>query len=419
MFELSAFSLLLWAAWGSAALWLLLALMTLRGLKRQKPLGPAPRKRLRRDNPTLVSILVPARNEEGRVLAECIRSILAQDYERFEVITVNDRSTDATGTILHAIAKADERLRVIDGVEPPAGWLGKPHALQQALDAAQGEWILATDADIIFHEAALRTAVDHAIVGGFDAVTLIPRIETRSFWEHVFAPTFGWFMAIGMPVDRVNDPRRREAIAVGGFFLIRREELRRVGDYSAVRAEVAEDLRMAELMKHSGSRLRIEYAPDLTSTRMYAGLGEIWLGFSKNFFAGMRFSLLQTAASIVAVLLFMVAPVFVAIASAIALAYGLEGPWLTLLMPTAAVWLTQVLTFAVINRFADVPLQYALTVPLGFVLFVAILMNSAFKIATGAGVMWKDRIIYERESATRPTRERQQPPDFPAVDEQS
>lgn len=407
MLELSAFKLLVWAAWGAVALWLFVAFITLRGLARQKPLRAAPRAELRRDDAPLISILVPARNEEGRVLSECIRSILAQDYQPFEVIAVNDRSTDATPAILRAIAKADARLSVIDGTETPAGWLGKPHALQQALDSARGSWILATDADMIFHEAAVRTTIAHALKDGYDAVTLIPRVESQTFWEYIFAPTFGWFMAMGMPVERVNNPQRREAIGVGGFFLIRREALLSVGEYRAVRAEVAEDLRMAELLKQSGARLRIEYAPDLTSTRMYAGLSEIWEGFTKNFFAGMQFSLLQTMASIVLALLFIIAPLVIAIVSAVALTLGADGAWLRLLVPALIIWLIQVFTFAAVNKNLDVPVRYALTVPLGHTLFVIILMNSAFRIATGRGVNWKGRKVYERASGIRPSRARQ------------
>jgi chlorobactene glucosyltransferase len=415
MFELGAFKLLVWAAWGGIALWLFAALVTLRRLVRQKPLEAAQGKASRRDDAQLISILVPARNEEGRVLSQSIRSILAQDYAPFEVVAVNDRSTDATGTILHAIAKADDRLRVIDGTKTPAGWLGKPHALQQALDRAQGEWILATDAEMIFHEAVVRTAIEHAVSGGYDAVTLIPRIESLTFWEHVLVPTFGWFMALGMPVEHVNNPERREAIGVGGFFLLRREALRRVGEYRAVRAEVAEDLRLAELLKQSGARLRIEYAPALASTRMYAGLGEIWEGLTKNLFAGMQFSLLQTMASILLVLLFIIAPTFVAIVSVLALAWGAPVDWLRLLLPALTIWLIQVFTFAAVNKTFGVPIRYALTVPLGHALFVMILMNSAFRIATGRGVTWKGRKVYERASGVRPPRSRQQTPDAPTA----
>src|SRR5258707_11951845 len=124
--------------------WLVSIVLTLYGLARQKPLLPTGDLRMTASDAPLVSVLVPARNEQHRVLADCIRSILAQDYGRFEVIAVNDRSTDATGAILETLAKSDERLRVIEGQEPPVGCLGKPHDMQQALTHARGEWMLAT-----------------------------------------------------------------------------------------------------------------------------------------------------------------------------------------------------------------------------------------------------------------------------------
>lgn len=417
MFELNTLNFIVWAAWAIVLLWFVAAVLTLRGLARQKPLPPAnPVGRLTLPNAPLVSILVPARNEEGRVLSACIRSILAQDYGRFEVVAVNDRSTDATGAILNAIAKADGKLRVIEGMEPPTGWLGKPYALQQALNSAQGQWVLATDADMIFDERAVRTAVELALAKNYDAVTLIPRIECLSFWERVFMPTFGWFMVVAIPIARINDPRRHEAVGVGGFFLIRRASLRRVGEYRAVRAEVAEDLRMAELLKGAGARLRIEYAPDLTTTRMQTNLREIWEGFTKNLFAGVKFNLLQAITASIIITLTAIAPLVIAVICAVALLTGAEGEWLRPLVPMLLAWLIQVFIFAVVNRQGDIPIRYAFTVPLGYALFVAILINSAIRIATGSGVTWKGRKLYERAGSVRPPRAHQTI-DQPVTDE--
>ena len=209
----------------------------------------------------LVSILVPARNEQHRVLEQCIHSILAQDYGRFEVIAVNDRSTDETGAILARLAKSDERLRVIEGEELPPGWLGKPYAMQQALNHARGEWILATDADMIFEAAALRTALDRALESNADALTLIPRFETGSFWERVVIPTWEWVFLMFRIFYRVDDQKTDRAAAIGGFFLIRRTVLDRVGGYEALKDEVMEDVRLADRIKRSGARLLIDHAP--------------------------------------------------------------------------------------------------------------------------------------------------------------
>lgn len=417
MFELNALNVLATVTWATVLLWLLGAFLTLRGLQRQPPLEPAgPEAYLMTNEAPLVSILVPARNEEGRVLERCIRSILAQDYGKFEVIAVNDRSTDRTGELLRAIAQTDERLHVIDGVEPPHGWLGKPHALQQALDASRGEWVLATDADMIFAKEAVRTAVAHALAGDFDAVTLIPHVVCLTFWERVFMPTFGWFMVMGVPVHRVNDPSRPEALGVGGFFMIRRAAIKRVGEYRAVRDEVAEDLRMAQILKGAGARLRLEYAPDLTSTRMQTNFREIWEGFTKNLFAGIKFNLLQAVLSSIVIFLFAVAPLLVAVVCVVALVAGASGEWLRLLVPALLVWMIQVLIFALVNHRWSIPLVYALTVPLGHALFVAILINSAIRIATGSGVTWKGRKLYER-AGVRPPRSGQQTPNLPVADE--
>lgn len=184
------FTLLISALYFIAFAWLVIVVLTIYSLSRQRPLLATPNLRLTASDVPLVSILVPARNEQQRVLEPCIRSILAQDYGNFEVIAVNDRSTDNTGTILKTLAMTDERLRVIEGEELPPGWLGKPYAMQQALKHARGEWILATDADMIFEAAALRTALDRVLESNEDALTLIPRFETVSFWERVMIPTW-------------------------------------------------------------------------------------------------------------------------------------------------------------------------------------------------------------------------------------
>lgn len=429
--------MLVGVAWATVGLWLVGAWWTVRNILRRKNLDPAaddapgatgagapprpqevgaPRDPLSSGAP-LVSVLVPARDEEHRVLAAAVRSMLAQDWPALEVIAVNDRSTDATGAILHALAREDARLRVVEGREPPAGWFGKPHALQQALAEARGPWVLATDADVIFDRRAVRTALALALGEACDAVTLLPRVECLSFWERVFMPAFGWFMLVRMPLARINRPDRREALGVGGFFLVRREALERVGAYAAVRAEVAEDLRMAEILKGGGARLRAEFAPALVRTRMQTGFAEIWEGFTKNLFAGTKFSPASAFLGAGGVLLFSVAPPLVALACAALAASGAGGALSRLLLaPTLAVWLIQAATFAALNRRWGVPARYALAVPLAHALFVAILLNSSLRILRGSGVTWKGRKLYER-AGPRPARVRGRASDPPFADE--
>ncbi len=238
-----------------------------------------------------VSILLPARNEAGRVLAGCVRSILAQDYMHFEIIAVDDCSTDSTPEILSGLAAKDSRLRVIAGTDPPAGWLGKPWALQQALENSRADWLLATDADMMFHPGTLSTSLTCALDKGYDALTLIPRFDAHSFWERVFVPTWLWRLVFLMALGGLNDPARRKAKAMGGFLLLRRAALEQCGDFGAVKSELAEDVCLAELLKKAGARVRIEYAPGLISTRMYSGFTDLWQSCSRNWYALLNYSL--------------------------------------------------------------------------------------------------------------------------------
>ena len=384
--------------WFVAFAWLVIVVLTIHGQSRQRSLLATNN---RASDPPLVSILVPARNEQHRVLEHCIRSILAQDYGRFEVIAVNDRSTDETGAILARLAKSDERLRVIEGEELPQGWLGKPYAMQQALNHARGEWILATDADMIFEPAVLRTALNRTFEAQGDALTLIPRFEAHSFWERVMIPTWEWVFLMFTVFYRINNPKTDRAAAIGGFFLIRRTVLDRVGGYKALKDEVMEDVRLADRIKRSGARLLIDRAPALIRTRMYRTFGEMWECSTKNWFSGMNFSLSLALSSVASMYLGAVAPPLIALVAVIAIASGTDLS--LLLIPAALSWLFQVLVMAISSRRSGVSPLYALTAPLGLGVIYAMLLDSSIRITTGRGVTWKGRRIYER-SGVRPPR---------------
>jgi len=343
----------------------------------------------------LVSILVPARNEAGRILAGCVASILGADYGRFEVIAVDDHSTDATLEQLRTLASGDERLRVIAGTEPPLGWLGKTWALHQAVGQSHGEWVLATDADMMFTSQALSTALTYARDTGCDALTLIPRLDTFGFWDRVFIPTWGWRLLLRFMFGGWNDPNARGAKALGGFFLIRRAVLDQVGGYAGVRGEVAEDVRLAEVMKRKGVRLRIEYAFDLIGTRMYSDFSDLWESCSRNWFALLDFSLLSSIGLVLVTFLVAVLPPACAFVwTAHALSSG-ALPQNVLYFLLVSVWLMQVMLIALVNRWHKIRAVYALATPLGFLLQCVLICNSMWSIKFGKGVTWRGRRIYE------------------------
>ncbi|HKG12463.1 MAG TPA: glycosyltransferase [Pyrinomonadaceae bacterium] len=391
-------------SWVIFCVWLLGGALTLLSLARHKLLGPSVNSNAR-PRP-LVSVLVPARNEGHRILHACVRSILAQDYDDFEVIAVNDRSTDSTLAVLRSLAETDARLRVIDGTETPEGWLGKPHALRQALAGSRGEWLLSTDADMLLHASALRTAVDYALEKRCDALTFMPQYAALSFWERVFVPVWVWGGLILFPPALANRDGSRLAVGIGGFFLIRRAALERAGGFASVRAEVLEDMRLAEVLKRSGARLHVHYAPALVSTRMYTNLSELWEGSARNWFAVLRFSVTLTLATLAWMFFVAILPPALAALSALALAVGSPSElWPRLLLPNALTWALFISLLALVNRRFGVQARYALTAPLGWLLSCAVMIASAHGVLTGRGLTWKGRRFYQR-TGLRPPRPR-------------
>jgi chlorobactene glucosyltransferase len=346
----------------------------------------------------LVSVLVPARNEAQRILAKSLRSMLAQDYPAYEVIVVDDRSSDDTLSILNEIAAGDNRLKVVSGTPLPEGWLGKAWALHQAAQVSRGQWLLATDADMIFSSDALSQSVSVVVREGYDALSLIPALGSQGFWERVVMPVAGWSILMLYPFWRVNSPRSKVALGAGGFFLIRRTALDQVGGYAAVRREVVEDVATARLLKANGLRLNLSAGPSVCSTPMYTGLRDLFEGFSKNAFAGSGSSVTRVLLLSFMNLVLAAAPAITSICALSALAFtgGRHGGGP--LAAAGAAYLTMVLSFVPVYSRAKVPVQYALWAWLANLIMILILLSSTWRIVTGRGVSWKSRNLYPRPS---------------------
>ncbi len=228
----------------------------------------------------LLSIVVPARNEE-RAVEAAVRSLLAQDYPSFEVIVVEDRSTDRTADILRGLT-TDSRLRLVSGVEPPEGWLGKPHALFQGARAARGELLLFVDADVRYRSDAVSRAVGDLTAHRADFLVLFPRFELGSFWEEVLMPNLICAVFFG-PAFLINFRWPRWFAAGGGAGnLVRRSAYDAVGGHETLRASVVDDVRLGYTLKQAGFRLRVTLAHEHVAVRMYSGFREVWDVFTKN-----------------------------------------------------------------------------------------------------------------------------------------
>ena len=341
-----------------------------------------------------VSILIPARNEAA-ILAKTLPLFLAQEYGDYEVILADDASTDGTGDLARTLASQNpKRLRVVSIHDLPPGWVGKTHALHKAFEAARGEWVLATDADIVFHPQALRAGLWLAERHHAELVSLFAFLECGSFWERLMMPVFGLMLATVFPLRKINNPQSSVAIASGGYILMHRDSWAGLGGYEAIRGEMIDDLNTARRVKQSGRRIFAALTRDLVRTRMYSNFGEIWEGLRKNAFAAHRFSVLRIAAFIVGVWLTALLPL-AALAYSIfrVVAAGGEFPpgvGLILAMSLAQYTLSVWMHFLLIS-FLGIPRGYALLAPFGSIVYTAIAFDSMLRTLFGAGVSWKLR----------------------------
>lgn len=340
-----------------------------------------------------VSILIPARNE-ARNIRRCVESALAQDYPNFQVLVLDDRSTDATPAILAELSTQSPRLVVLHGRDLPAGWAGKPHALHQAAAAATGEWLLFVDADTFLHPNALSATLAAARQTGADLYTVLTRQILGSFWERVVMPMVLTALSVGFSPRKVNDPQRRDAVANGQYIFIKRSVYDAIGGHASVKDKIVEDKALSERVKWGGYRLVLADGAGIAQTHMYTNLPSMWEGWTKNIYLGLadRPGLLLLGAF--GAFLALMAALFMPVWPLLGLAWYFNGGgWMALgvVLKALLVWATLLYARVRVNQGLGIPAWYALTTPLGAGIFAAIMFASAWKVLSGQGVTWKGR----------------------------
>lgn len=233
-----------------------------------------------------VSVLIAAKDEEANI-EQAVRSMLDQDYPNFELIVINDRSTDRTRSILESILaeRSDGRLKLINIEQLREGWFGKNNAMREGVAMAKGEWLCFGDADC--RQTSRRTlsmAVCHALENKVDFLSVLPRLETQSLWERIIQPVCGGVMVFWFHPEKVNNPKLPNAYANGAFMLMSRSCYDAIGGHDAVRSEINEDMHLAKLAKRKGQRLFVIQNDGLYTVRMYSRFREIWRGWSRIFY---------------------------------------------------------------------------------------------------------------------------------------
>ena len=325
-----------------------------------------------------ISILFAARDEEEKLPA-ALATLMEIDYPHLEVIAVNDRSNDSTGRILDEFAAAHTRLRVVHVADLPAGWLGKPHALQKAFEASTGDWLLFTDADVRFKPDALRRAVALSKVRNLDHLTLMGDVEMVGFWETVLITFFGMAFNLASDPHRVTNPNSRVYVGVGAFQLLRRSAYEASGTHRRLAMEVIDDMKLGKIVKQAGFRSGVGIAQDFVAIRWHAGIGNLVRGVTKNFFAALGYNVGFVAISIIGLLLVSVAPVI-----GVLLGHG----WIRIL---AAIGLAiALLLHAGMDIGMHVSPVYSFTYPLGALLLSYMLFRSTVVTLRQGGIVWRD-----------------------------
>jgi chlorobactene glucosyltransferase len=338
-------------------------------------------------NAPLVSILVPARDEEKNIEG-CVTSLLAQDYANFEVIVLNDHSTDRTGAILCRLAQTDSRLRIINGKELPEDWPGKHWACQQLSQTARGEFILFTDADTYHQPGTLRHAVAAMLTEHVDLLTALPHEEVVSWGEKLIVPFMNFGMLSFLPLFlALKKQTPAFSVTIGQFMLFRRAAYEDIGGYEEARSNVNDDVLLGRLLMEKGYRWCLVDGTDFISCRMYHNLSETIEGFSKNVFGFFDYRILPFVFTWMAVAAIFLEPLYIVCQAFLAGQTAVLAARLALV----AVLETMLLVFMAYRRMG-IPLYMTFFYWLTIFLFVLVAMRSMVLSLTGHA-SWKGRTL--------------------------
>jgi len=338
-----------------------------------------------------VSIIVPARNEEAHI-APALATLLKIDYDNYEVIVVNDRSTDRTGEVVDRIASTSEasgRLKVIHITELPSGWLGKVHAMWSAANQASGDWLLFTDADVLFRRDVLNRTLAYAEAESADHLVLFPRMIMKSPGERIMIAFFQTLFVFGHRPWKVADPKTKDHIGVGAFNMIRRSVYDAVGTYQALRFEVVDDMKLGKIVKNAGYAQRNVYGADLISLRWVRGAMGMVNNLTKNSFAIMSFQWWRALLSAFALAFLNLTPFL-----GIWFAHG----WAR--VPYAVALASIFGVYVGMSWESDIPAYYFVLHPVGAALFIYIMLRSMILTLSRGGVVWRGT-LYSLEELRR------------------
>lgn len=335
----------------------------------------------------IISILVPARNEEASI-RDCVNSLLEQDYPNFEIIVLNDHSTDNTAKILTELALASNKLRIVDGKDLPPGWLGKNWACHQLAEISRGTFLLFTDADTHHEPTSVRNAFLTMTSQDYDFISALPYQIVKTFGEKLLVPALYWYTQsfISLVLSYLF-PLPMLSTSIGQFMFIRRDIYQEIGGYAAIRDQTTDDLALVRLIKAHKHKWRLFDGTSLVQCRMYRNFSQVISGFTKNFFAAFGNKIIPYLFVWIWIAVVFLEPPLILLLKIINAPIASSSVWLALIASFGAflLWGLTLIRF----RF---PFWVVFFYPIIIILSEVVAFKSLLSILRGSA-SWKDRTI--------------------------
>jgi glycosyltransferase involved in cell wall biosynthesis len=363
-------------AWLIALIWLWKVIAAARGLPRIPNLLAPQHDETPEGNPS-ITVIVPARNEAADIDAT-LHSLIQQDYPNLQIIVINDRSTDRTAEIITTLAtQHPKKIQALHVTQLPEEWLGKTHAMALAARQATTDYLLFTDADVLFRSDAIRRALAYAVTSEADHLVTFPTTIIKRWDEAALLSFFQLFGLWAARAWRIADPKStHDALGIGAFNLLRREAYLHIGGFESLRMEIVEDLALGRRIKRAGLAQRIAFGRGLVNIHWASGLNGLVNVMTKNIFSAFRFYVSLSLLGCASLLLFCAAP-------AAGLFYAPTR--IPAILTLAAV----ACAYRLMSRHSGLSTWNAVFFPLSALIFAFTLLRSMFTTLKQGGVRWR------------------------------